>query len=203
MKQQINLYTPKVSAARDIWSLPSVIMIVVLVTMVAAFASWGFTQYAESRLSRLQALEERNSALPEQIALLEKQRKDLRPDPALLKEQERIRARIEEKQELSAMLNQMQPGASGRGFSPYLYGLAAVSRKDVWITEFDLHLALRRVELNGVARTASDVPLLLRDLGTTNAFQSIRVDDFSIEKGRKNHQFKVMALVTAGGGNEQ
>ena len=202
MKQQINLYTPKVSAARDIWSLPSVILMVVLVTLVAAFASWGFTQYADSRLSRLQALQDKNTALPSQIALLEKQRKELRPDPALLQEQDRIRKLIAEKQELSEMLNQMQPGVSGRGFSPYLYGLAQVSRSGVWITDFDLHLALSQVELSGIARTASDVPLLLRDLGETDAYQAIRIADFAIAKESKDHKFKVMGFVTTGGSNE-
>lgn len=202
MKQQINLYTPKVSAARDIWSLPSILLLVALVTLVAAFASWGFVQYAESRLSRLYALQEQNTALPDQIALLEKQRKDLRPDPALLQEQDRIRALITEKQELSDMLNQMQPGVSGRGFSPYLYGLAEVSRSGVWITKIDLHLAKSQVELNGTARTASDVPLLLRDLGETEAYRAIRIADFSIAKDKKDHNFKVMAFVTTGGGNE-
>ncbi|MCO4757231.1 MAG: hypothetical protein KC477_04375 [Oceanospirillaceae bacterium] len=202
MKQQINLYTPKVAAARSIWSLPSVIMMVVLVTLIAAFASWGVTQYADAQVAKLNALKAKNDGLPDQIKMLEKQRKDLKPDPALIQEQKRIRERIAEKQELSEMLNQMQPGVSNQGFSPYLYGLAAASRRGVWITQFDLNLAQSQVQLNGLSREANDVPLLLRDLGETAAFRSIRIADFSVAKEVKDHRFKVLAYVTGGGDGE-
>lgn len=203
MKQQINLYTPRVAAARDIWSLPSVIMMVVLVTLIAIFASWGVTQYADAEVAKLNALQAKNDGLPDQIKMLEKQRKDLRPDPALIQEQKNIRERIAEKQELSEMLNQMQPGVSNQGFSPYLYGLAEASRGGIWITQFDLNLAQSQVKLNGITREAEDVPLLLRDLGETVAFRSIRIADFSVVKKVKDHQFKLLAYVTGGGGGEQ
>ncbi len=203
MKQQINLYTPRVAAARDIWSLPSVIMMVVLVTLIAIFASWGVTQYADAEVAKLNALQAKNDGLPDQIKMLEKQRKDLRPDPALIQEQKHIRERIAEKQELSEMLNQMQPGVSNQGFSPYLYGLAEASRGGIWITQFDLNLAQSQVKLNGITREAEDVPLLLRDLGETVAFRSIRIADFSVAKKAKDHQFKLLAYVTGGGAGEQ
>lgn len=203
MKQQINLYTPKVAAARDIWSLPSVIMMVVLVTLIAGFTSWGITQYADAQVAKLNALQDKNTGLPDQIALLEKQRKDLRPDPALILEQQHIRERISEKQELAQMLNQMQPGVSNQGFSSYLYGLAKASRSGIWMTEFDLNLAQSQVKLNGITRQADDVPLLLRDLGETRAFRSIRIADFSVTKADKDHKFKVLAHVIGGGNDER
>lgn len=198
MKQQINLYTPRVAAARDIWSLPSIIMLVLLMTLVMGFGAWGVTQYADAKVARLNVLQEQDAGLPEQIALLENQLRDMRPDQSILDEQLQIRKQIAEKKELADLLSQMQPGSVGRGFSPYLYGLAASSRQGVWVTTLDINLMKRQVTLTGISRTADEVPLLLRDLGETDAFAAIRVEDFSVAKQKSLHSFKVLANVTGG-----
>lgn len=198
MKQQINLYIPRVAAARNIWSLPSIIMMILLLTLMMGFGAWGVTQYADAKVARLNVLQEKDAGLPEQIALLETQLRDMRPDQSILDEQLNIRKQIAEKKELADLLEQMQPGAGGRGFSTYLYGLAASSRQGIWVTTLDINLMKRQVALTGVSRTADEVPLLLRDLGETDAFAAIRVEDFSVAKRQKLHAFKVLANVTGG-----
>lgn len=203
MKQQINLYTPKIAAARDFWSLPSAVMLVILVTVVAAFLSWGASQYADAKLATLMALQVKEAALHDQIRSLEKQRTDLRADPAIIQEQKRIKAKIGDKRELAKMLHRMQPGVANMGFSPFLFGLADARRSGVWFTVFELDLAQQKVTLNGVAGKADDVPLLIKDLGETPAFSAMQVTDFSLSQKEKTHEFTVLANVGVKGGADE
>ncbi len=203
MKQQINLYTPKTPAARDIWSLRSAIGLILLATVAMGIISWGVDYYAATKLARVEVLRAHEADLPEQIARLEAQRKSLRADPAILEEQDRIRDKITDKNELISLLNRMQPGVANNGFSPFMYGLAEARRDGVWVTEFVLDLANQRVTLDGVSGRADDVPLLMRDLGETQAFRAMRIEKFTLTQQEKVHQFEVLARVNSAGGQHE
>ena len=119
------------------------------------------------------------------------------PDPALVQEQTNIRKRIVENRKLLKILNQMQPDLSSEGFSSYLYDLAVVSRNGIWMTDIDLDLAKGHVVMNGIAREASEVPFLFRDLGETEAYRTLRISDLSIAKSSNEHQFTVKADISS------
>ncbi|MGB0468367.1 MAG: PilN domain-containing protein [Pontibacterium sp.] len=201
MKQQVNLYTPKVPAARDIWSLPSAILLVLLVVLLAAFVSWGAHQYANAQIARLTALKTEQAGLPDQIALLEKQRKELRPAAAIIQEQEQVQQDIAGKRELADLLRRMQPGVTNHGFAVYLFSLAEAVRPGVWLTEFELDLAAQGIQLKGLTRQADAVPLLLRGLGETPAFSALAVSEFSVTQQDNVHRFEVQARLGGEGGH--
>jgi len=178
MRQQINLYQPKLIGERKRFSAGSLAAVLALV--IAALAA-----YSMQTRKGLTALED-------QVATLQTQKTELdsmsaqsaqtssRPEDLESKVKELVRAIAERKR----ALEMLQSGAAGQtnGFAARLEALARRHVEGLWIDSVMLSGTTGAMNLSGATLNADIVPTYLHSLAQDPVLNGTRFDDFVIER---------------------
>ncbi|NJD06078.1 MAG: hypothetical protein FIA97_06225 [Methylococcaceae bacterium] len=181
MKQEINFYRrPEQSDWREI--SPLTVGLAVAATAIALTAVSAFKYQTNRDLLQQQAASIRQAdAMAAQLAQLQAQFPDAKPDPELIAEADRRQRQVEHLRSLLELARGEQE-TQQHGFSPYLEGLARHPMADLWLREVRLRRGGRDIELAGSALASDSIPKLVQALGAENAFKSTLFSDFIVRR---------------------
>jgi len=194
MKQQINLYQSRKVQAKDPLDLNSAALLVLVSLLLMTAASWGGSYYLAQEQAFLRELKQSEDRLKTRTSTLEERLKTLVPDAELTSGVKKLKEELILKRELIKLVGE-SGFAGGRGFSPYMLGLAQAARSEVAISELKINLRLDQIFITGLTSAPSEVPLLLQDLGQSQAFHNIRVGDFAITEQEPLHKFTLQTFI--------
>ncbi|WP_027857539.1 hypothetical protein [Marinobacterium jannaschii] len=194
MKQQINLYQSRKVLAKDPLDLNSAALIALVAVLLMAAASGGAGYYLASEKQFLTELRTSGNRLEERTQVLEERLRTLVPDAELIQGVKTLKDELVLKRELIKLVGETG-FAGGRGFSPYMLGLAQASRSAIAISELRINLRLDQVFITGLTSSPAEIPLLLEDLGKAEAFSNVQVGDFSITEQEPLHKFSLQTFI--------
>ncbi|GAB2182617.1 hypothetical protein DLREEDagrD3_28400 [Denitratisoma sp. agr-D3] len=169
MSQQINLYDPALRPRRDLLSGRNLVLaatVIVALTIVAAALAdvWRNARQAEARQAaeQLQAAQARVEQLAQRAA-------NLKPDPALQAEIDRVGAQVAARAEVLALLEKGMT-APENGYAEILRGLARRTLNGLWLTGVEVAPGAGAMELSGRTLDRSLVAEYLRRLNDEKIF---------------------------------
>ena len=173
MSQQINLYEARLRPSHQLFTGRNVgLVALVLLVLMAALVFW--TRFdSDRKLTAAAAVKQELTATQEKLAGLQKLLADRKVSPALLNEQEAIRTVLAQKQEIMALL---ESGRLGRttGFSGLMDGFARQTKKDLWLTGFNVTMGGSEIEIRGRMLDPALLPSYVRALSEEPVFKGQR-----------------------------
>ena len=173
MSQQINLYEARLRPSHQLFTGRNVgLVALVLLVLMAALAFW--TRFdSDRKLTAAATVQKELTTTQEKLAGLQKLLADRKVSPALLGEQEAIRAVLAQKQEIMALLESGQLGRT-TGFSGLMEGFARQTKKDLWLTGFNVTMGGSEIEIRGRMLDPALLPAYVRALSEEPVFQGQR-----------------------------
>lgn len=194
MKQRINLCIARQVKHKDSLDLGSAALCLLLILIITATVGWGLHYYQDQQQSLLVELQRTEGSLQRRVSELELKIQSQVPDAQLLRQAQSVRDEIGVKQKLIELIG--RSGFTGKqGFSDYLLGLAQAVRPGIALTELSINTRQHEVIVKGRTRSAEEVPLLLRDMGSTAAFRNLLVGDFTLVEMESRHEFSLQTFV--------
>lgn len=181
MRQEINFF--RRPPRRNWRELNPATVGLVLISLVVLLAVVSLVKLqANQRLRQQEAfLRQQMESMVAQLAQLQIQFPESKPDPALIAEAERRQRAVDQLQILlDAASGEQQP--QRQGFSPYFEGLARHPMADLWLREIRLRRGGRDIELAGSALASDSIPKLVQSLGSEQAFQSTLFSDLIVRR---------------------
>jgi hypothetical protein len=168
--QQINLYNPAFEAKRSLTTFNGALVgWAALAAVVVAIAGY--------ELFSLRAMQQRESALTQQLAAAQAEAQRLgaqvsarKGDVRLAEEIAHLEMEAQGRQEVLQVLHSGKLGDT-RGFSDHLRAFARQSFEGVWLTGLSIATAGRDVSIEGRASQAAYVPGYLKRLNDETAMQ--------------------------------
>ena len=173
MSQQINLYEARLRPSHQLFTGRNVgIGALVLLVLMVALAFWTRIE-SDRKLTAAAAVKKDLATTQGKLAEFQKLLADRKVSPALLDEQEAIRAVLAQKQEITALL---ESGRLGRttGFSGLMEGFARQAKKDLWLTGFNVTMGGSEIEIHGRMLDPALLPAYVRALSEEPVFQGQR-----------------------------
>lgn len=181
MKQRINLYNPnKPKEKFDLLSLSGSVTVFAAITILMLIAGAGMTFYADSQQREFDRLQALKTDLDAQVSAEQARFQNLRVNPEIVAEQERIKAEINSRKQLQTLLYKVQPEQSV-SFSEYLYGLSESSLESSWLSAFVLDTENSLLKMTGSAVNGPSVPEMLEAIGNTEVFRDMSVTDLNVQ----------------------
>lgn len=169
MTQQINLFDPSLRPARELLTLPNVLIALAgAALLVAALGVLGMMRSADE-LRNFRATDARLRQAQEQLTLFAVQQAARKPDAGLEQQLARTRQVIEAKR---TILQRLQQGDFGdrQGFLAYFRGLALVAVDGLWLTGFDVAAGGQALEIRGRMLNEAALPRYVEALRGQPAF---------------------------------
>ena len=181
MRQQINLYQPIFSDARQ--PLSSRIVALGFAALIAGLI--GYSVYAQSNLSKLEAVVAElraQQAEQEQLLATTGEEQATREKPVAV--EARIKKLEQAIDERRVALRVLQSGAAGQtsGFAARMEALARRHVDGLWIDKLVLSGTNGSMHIEGGTLDADTVPVYLRSLAQEGALSGTRFDEFMIER---------------------
>lgn len=184
MKQQINLVNSALLPPKPFFQFSSMMLSLLLILVVLVVSGVVFRQSLKSTEEGVAENQKRVTELQTQVQALQQKADARQKDPKLATE---LTNALADQQSLGKMLKVLQQGGLDGGaassYAQYLYALASKPAGNVWLTEIDFHGP--RVQLNGMALDAEDIPAYLNQLKTMPVFAGQRFENF--ELGRQDN----------------
>lgn len=200
MNQRINLLPPKPKVQRDWLNFSSVLPAFLLLLVVCGAITgwlWYSTEQKQSSLESRQAKLQKEEA---QVKELQTRLDERQPDNELQAELAQARRTLEVKRQLAELLRGVQP-ENREPFSEGLYSLSDHIPDKTWLTSFTIGRSLSSLEINGASSEAAKIPLYLRNLAGSGAFNAMRFGQLETERD-DNDRFQFTVVGNDGGRNE-
>lgn len=193
MKQRINLYNAnKFKKSFDPLSFTGSLSIAGATLTIFFVLGLGLSSYAGYQTDQIAALKATKKHLDAEVISQQGRFANQNPQKELLVEQERLKQEISSRQQLKALLHQVQP-SHGASFSTYLLALAESSLSQSWLLQFQLDNEQQRFIATGLALDGPTVPLTLEAIGRTETFQGMSVEQLNVTSTEQGVLFDVTA----------
>jgi len=181
MKQQVNLYQPRVRKPGPL--LSSTRAVVLVAGLAVLLGAWFAVRYVQLRglESRLQSVEMQRQAESRRVADY-RRRYPPKHKSAQLQNKLATRERVlHTRQRVLAMLESGEVGNT-QGFSAYLAALARQRVEGTWLTGFTLANGGRAVSLSGSTVEPDLVPAYIRNLTLEDVFRGLSFEQMELRR---------------------
>lgn len=148
MSQQINLYDPALRPQRSLISAQRLVVAAIAVLALTGVAAALAQSWLSARKAEARQAAEQLQASQIQVQQLSLQVADLKPDPVLQGEIERIDAQVASRAEVLAVLEKGMT-APENGYAEILRGLARKTLHGLWLTGVNIASGASAMELTG------------------------------------------------------
>lgn len=181
MSQHIDLFNPALLKKRDWVSLPNVVLVNVLCTLVM----FGVNFYQQSVLAQVQHSHQQRE---KQLATVEARLRALtqHSDLSAMRQaqQSTLQTLTQQKAEQSKVLRvleQIQSNHQHHHLLDYMQALASQQIKGVWLTGFSLDVNNKKVSVQGQALNADLIPEYIASLGQSAVFKGQTFGGLSVQ----------------------
>ena len=196
MKQRINLLPPRPKIERDYLLFGSVLWAFIGVLLGCSVLTAWLWYDVNHKEERLQALLTSGQQQQQQLNKLETLQVQRKPDPALEYYRDQLKQTVLSKQQLSGLLQTLQPKYQ-QGFSGGLLAFANSTPDKIWLTAFKMTSGSLILDLTGESVDTSQIPLFLGRLAQQEFFQNMHFAELKTEKKNdKAYIFNAHGVIT-------
>lgn len=170
MAQQINLYDARLERRRDWLALHYVAGLAGALAVLVGVSGYLVRMDLPALTAQAATAESQLEAVRAQVAKLEGQVAERKPDPGLIRELEATQRLLGARSEVLATLRRSL-GPDVHAFADYLRGLARQSVNGLWLTGFSIGAGGKGMEIRGRTTDPALLPEYIRRLNREAAFQ--------------------------------
>lgn len=199
---EINLLRDEFRPARVFCSSTQIVVGWVLSIVVCTFGSTALHAWNEQTETNVNNADEHIALLSRQISSLELALSNRRHDPALLAENDRLKAQLNDGKQLAGFLRTRKLDTPDEvPVSDVLSGFARQSAKGVWLNE--IHVDNGELTIQGQVDDAMRIPGYLKNLGNERVFQGRGFTDVSVQPGNDTSRLLTFRLSSTPSGTDR
>lgn len=179
MKQQVNLYQPRLYPVRQSLSLSRLALSWAVLVLLISVLGFGLLQQQRELATQLQQQQQQLDQQLEQVTLFQQALAQRQPPADLVKELQLVEHSVQQKQHLLRYLTQQQQQAS-QFYSPVLQHLQQIDRPEIWLTGFNLQQ--HHSSFRGVALRPDAVPVWLEAMRQLSYFRGQRFGQVQMQQ---------------------